>query len=125
LARLDELGYADLLEGIAEETAGAGPEQFRLRYVPSISRPKEEKNAGWTGEIGRVESLLEIPDGGGTSRLEEILETEITPEDFFCHVCGYDNTIKACQGVLEPRGFRTRKNKREDGSYDMKVESYG
>lgn len=122
---LDELAYADLLIGMEKETRDAGPGEFRLRYVPSISRPKEEANAGWTGETGRVETLMLAPPDGGRSRIEEILDADLTPEDTACFVCGYGNTVKAVMEVLEPRGFRTRKTKREDGSYDLKFESYG
>ena len=57
--------------------------------------------------------------------IEEILGESIVPEAFFCHVCGYDGTCKAGQAALEPRGFVDRRNKRGDGSYDIKIESYG
>ena len=65
------------------------------------------------------------PEGAERSRMEEIIGEAMTPENTFCHVCGYGGTVKACQAVLEPRGFRGPRNKREDGSFDMKVESYG
>lgn len=122
---LDELGYAELMTSMEEETKNAGPGEFRLRYIPTISRPNEEANAGWTGETGRVESLFQPPEDGGRSRIEEILDREITHEDFACFVCGFGNTVKAVMAVLEPLGFRTRKTRREDGSYDLKFESYG
>ena len=44
---------------------------------------------------------------------------------FAGRIRGYGNTVKAVMEVLEPQGFRTRKTKREDGSYDLKFESYG
>lgn len=122
---LDELGYAELLQGLQEETRGAGPGEFKLVYVPSISRPKEEANAGWSGATGRVESLLQPGEGEARSPIEKLLDVDLTPEHFACYVCGYDNTVKAAMAVLEPKGFRTRRNKREDGSYDLKFESYG
>ena len=93
--------------------------------MPSISRPKEEPNAGWTGEAGRAETLFVADAEGELSRMEEILGEPITPERFFVHVCGYDGTCKGVMAVLEPRGFRGFRQKREDGTFDVKVESYG
>jgi ferredoxin--NADP+ reductase len=120
-----ELAYASLLAEMEERTRGAVPGEFRLRYLPTISRPQEESNASWSGETGRVEALLQAPAPGQRSRLEEILGTALTPEDFACFACGYGDTVQAVIDALEPRGFRTRKAKREDGSYDIKSESYG
>ena len=122
---IHELGYDDVLRGLHEETKGAGEDRFRLRYVPSISRPSDVVNEGWTGETGRIETLLLPRDGSKLSRIEELLSAELTPDNFFCHVCGYDGTVKAVSAVLEPKGFRNRRNKRPDGTYDLKVESYG
>jgi ferredoxin--NADP+ reductase len=122
---VEELGYRDLFETMQRETADAGPDAFRLRYVPSISRPKEARNAGWTGEPGRAESLFAAPEGGGPSRMEELLDEPIKPERFFVHACGYDGTCKGVLAVLEPRGFRGFRQKREDGTFDIKIESYG
>ena len=108
-----------------EETREAGPGEFKLVYVPTISRPQEEANAGWSGATGRVETLLQPREGETRSPIEKRLDVDLTPEHFACYVCGYDNTVKAAMAVLEPKGFRTRRNKREDGSYDLKFESYG
>jgi ferredoxin--NADP+ reductase len=121
---LNELAYRELLLGLQEETRNAGRDAFRLRYVASISRPLAQENAGWDGETGRIEALLQ-PRDGGRSRIEEILDRDIVPEEFFCCACGYDGTVKATVEVLEPRGFRNLRQKREDGTYDMKLESYG
>ncbi|MEM7249299.1 MAG: FAD-binding oxidoreductase [Acidobacteriota bacterium] len=122
---IEELGYREELIEMDRQTADAGKDEFRLRYIASISRPKEEANAGWDGEVGRVETLIQKQDGQEQSRLEEILGEEVTRENSFCHVCGYGATCKAVEEVLKPRGFRTRREKGEDGTYDMKVESYG
>jgi ferredoxin--NADP+ reductase len=120
-----ELGYDETLRRIAEETKDAPAGSFRLRYVPSVSRPQDESNRGWSGESGRIEALL-IPDREGEpSRLERMLGREITPDQFFVHACGYDGTCKAVTAALEPRGFRSRRNKRPDGTFDLKIESYG
>jgi ferredoxin--NADP+ reductase len=120
-----ELGYDELLRTMAAETKDAPADRFRLRYVPSVSRPQDESNRGWTGESGRIESLLIPAVEGEPSKMERMLGREITPDKFFVHACGYDGTCKAVVAALEPRGFRSRRNKRPDGSFDLKIESYG
>ncbi len=47
----DELAFADQLAALA----AAHPD--RLTYVPAVSRPAEPRNAGWTGETGRLGPL--------------------------------------------------------------------
>ena len=120
-----ELGYADLLEELQASTRAAGPDEFRLTYLPTISRGTDPQNAAWTGQVGRADQVLIPPSEGVRSRLEELLGDEIVPERYFCHACGYEGTVKAAQTVLEPRGFVSRRNRRPDGSFDYKVESYG
>ena len=44
-----ELGYSDELEKVAGEVPW-------LTYVPTVSRPWEDK--GWSGETGRVDDLI-------------------------------------------------------------------
>ena len=124
-SHVHELGYDELLRSLEDETRGASESAFRLRYFPTISRPQDAHNAGWRGLCGRAESLVIPPEEGGRSRLESMLGEDITPDGWFCHACGYEGTVKAAQTVLEPRGFVSRRNRRPDGSFDLKVESYG
>lgn len=119
-----ELGYDGILRALEDETRGAAPGAFRLRYVPTISRPADPANAAWRGETGRVESLITPREGASSSRLEEIVGP-LTPEAFFCHACGYGASVRAIQAALVPKGFRTRRDRRPDGSFDLKIESYG
>ena len=119
---VSELGYADELKALAAESEG-NPD-WNLHYLPAISRPQEEENAGWEGQTGRVESFLDRDDSG-TSVLEKILGEALTPENTVFHICGFDGTIQAVLGAFEGQDFRTRKNKREDGSFEIKYESYG
>lgn len=48
----EELGYADELKALA----AAYP--ARIEYVPTVSRPTESRNQGWTGTTGRVDALF-------------------------------------------------------------------
>lgn len=123
-SHVEELGYRDVLEQVARDTRGAGEDRFRLRYVPTLSRPGDPRNAGWSGETGRAESLL-APDSTGACRLDAILGRRIVPEDFVAHACGWSGTIQGTLEALEARGFVRHRARRADGSFDLKVESYG
>lgn len=113
-----ELGY---LERLREIEASAGP--FRFRYVPSVSRPADPASEGWTGETGRVETLLRRD--GAASRLEALLGEELSPERWMAHACGFNATIEAVVSELRARGFVTRREKRADGTFDLLTEGYG
>ena len=49
----DEFGYDRELAALAAHPAA------RLRYRPAVSRPEEPRNAGWSGERGRVADRVE------------------------------------------------------------------
>lgn len=110
-----ELGYRELFEGMAK----AGD----LLYIPTISRPNEPESKNWSGHTGRVESLL-VPNGG-KSELEEALGFKVSPENSMFYICGYQGTIDGVISILQPLGFVSNRNRRKDGSFDIKIETYG
>lgn len=121
-----ELGYDATLRELERETSGdAASPCFRFRYVPAISRPADPSNAGWSGETGRVETLLAPSPADGTCRLETILGERLLPDHWFAAACGFDATVRAVTSELALRGFVERRDRRADGSFDLKVESYG
>ncbi len=111
-----ELGYRETLEKIASE-------QRNFKYIPTVSRPEHELSRDWRGNRGRVESLL--VRNGGRSVLERTIGETITPDNSFFHICGYQGTIDSVSAILSPLGFVTNRNKRKDGSFDIKIETYG
>jgi ferredoxin/flavodoxin---NADP+ reductase len=111
-----ELGYLELFEGMARENP-------HFVYLPTVSRPNDQASKGWTGHTGRVESLL-VPNGG-RSELEKALGQRIAPEKTFFHICGYQGTIDSVTAILRPLGFVSNRNRRKDGSFDIKIETYG
>lgn len=121
-----ELGYRDLFEGLAKKE---GNNNNNFIYLPTVSRPNAPGSEGWTGHVGRVETLLEQQkkDDGGSSMsdLERALGNKATPENSFFHICGYSGTIDNVISILQPLGFVSNRNKRKDGSFDIKVETYG
>jgi ferredoxin/flavodoxin---NADP+ reductase len=122
---VDELGYRDLLISLEEESLDKGRDKWNFRYRASISRPQEWFNRSWGGQKGRVESFLRPKAGKDLSPLEELVGEKVTPENTSFYICGWQGTIDGALDYLIPKGFVTERNKRKDGSYDIKFESYG
>ena len=122
---VDELSYRELLTQLEEESIDAGKDKWSFRYRASISRPQEWFNRSWDGQKGRVESFLRPKPGTDQSPLEELVNERIMPENTSFYVCGWQGTIDGALDYLVPKGFVTERNKRKDGSYEVKFESYG
>jgi ferredoxin/flavodoxin---NADP+ reductase len=84
-----ELGYRDLLEDW--EASG----EYPVTYMPTVSRPTDPRNAGWTGRTGRVESILE----------PVLDELGLTPADAVAYICGNPDMILSAEATLLGRGF--------------------
>lgn len=122
---VDELGYRDILSQMEEESLDKGKDKWNFRYRASISRPQEWFNRTWNGQKGRVESFLRPKAGKDLSPLEELVGEKVTPENTSFYICGWQGTVDGALDYLIPKGFVTERNKRKDGSYDIKFESYG
>ncbi len=73
----DELTYHQELVGLAAKHPGC------IHFVPTISRPNENRNAGWQGEKGRVNSIV-----------EKCLERFNPPKnDTMVYACGHPGMI--------------------------------
>ena len=121
---VDELSYKDLLTGLEDESVAKGKDKWNFKYRAAISRPQEWFNRSWAGQIGRVETFLR-PRGADMSPLEELIGDKITQENTIFYVCGWQGTIDGVMDFLKPKGFITEHDKREDGSFEVKYESYG
>lgn len=121
---VDELSYKDLLTGLEDESIAKGKDKWNFKYRAAISRPQEWFNRSWAGQIGRVETFLR-PRGVDMSPLEELVGEKITQENTIFYVCGWQGTIDGVMDFLKPKGFMTEHDKREDGSFEVKYESYG
>jgi ferredoxin--NADP+ reductase len=122
---VDELSYRELLTDLENESLDSGKGKWNFRYRASISRPQEWFNRSWNGQKGRVESFLRPKLGTDKSPLEDLVGESITPENTIFYVCGWQGTVDGALDYLIPKGFVTERNKRKDGSYDVKFESYG
>ena len=62
---------------------------------------------------------------GNGRALKELIGDKITKENTIFYVCGWQGTIDGVMDFLKPKGFVTEHDKREDGSFEVKYESYG
>lgn len=88
----DEFGYADELTQLAT----AHPD--RVCYLGTVSRPDENRNAGWSGCTGRVDSLVE----------DYIREAGLKPADTLVYLCGHSGMIDALTPRCRALGFEVR-----------------
>lgn len=121
---VDELSYKGLLSDLEVESEEGGRKEWNFRYRAAISRPQEWFNRGWSGQVGRVESFLR-PGEGGKSPLEKLVGEEITRDNTMFYVCGWQGTVDGVMEALKPKGFVAEQEKRGDGSFEVKYESYG
>jgi len=121
---VDELSYREVLTELENESLDKGKDKWNFKYRAAISRPQEWFNRSWGGQTGRVEKFLR-PTDGDKSPLEELVGDKITKDNTIFYVCGWQGTIDGCMDFLKPKGFVTQQEKREDGSFELKFESYG
>ncbi len=97
VSHVSDLGYREVLEGM--EVSGTYP----LRYVPSVSRPEDPRNAGWRGRTGRVEQIVgAVCDELGLERGTTI-----------AYLCGNPGMVQNVGHALQDRGFPDFLVKRE------------
>ena len=85
----DELGYRRELEAWERDPG------YRLRYVPSISRPSDPRNDGWSGKVGRAEQII----------ADLCREYGLHPEQTVVYICGNPEMILNVERILMHRGF--------------------
>ena len=84
-----ELGYRELMD----RWVSSG--EYPVTFVPTVSRPNDPANAGWTGRTGRVESILgPVLDELGLSASNSI-----------AYICGNPDMIISAEETLLGRGF--------------------
>jgi NAD(P)H-flavin reductase len=66
-----------------------------MTYVPTISRPQDPRNAGWTGYTGRAEAVI-----------RDICRAQhLKPEATVVYLCGNPEMILNVERVLMDAGF--------------------
>ena len=87
----DELVFSDRLDQWRSEG-------LELEYLPTVSRPDEPRNAGWTGEVGRAEAQL--------ARM--VSRSGFDPERTVAYICGNPSMVDACGALLRRVGLPDR-----------------
>ena len=91
----DEFAYDSELQQLSEE------HQDLVTFVPTVSRPDEEPNARWTGETGRVNTIVEA-----------YAEREgLTPEDTIVYACGHPGMIEDVKDRMIPKGYQVEEER--------------
>jgi ferredoxin--NADP+ reductase len=84
-----ELGYRAYLEGLGSDGS------YPLTYVPTISRPGDPRNQGWTGRTGRAEKVV-------AAVCEDL---GLKPAETVVYICGNPEMIINVEQELIGRGF--------------------
>ena len=72
-----------------------------ITFVPTISRPDEEPNAGWNGETGRVNNVVE----------KYAAKWGLTPADTIIYACGHPGMIEDIKDRMLPQGFEVKEER--------------
>jgi NAD(P)H-flavin reductase len=91
----DEFTYDRELASMAK----AHPET--VVFVPTVSRPKDSRNAGWKGERGRVNEVVE----------RYIEKFGLKPESTLVYACGHPGMIEDVKARLTPKGWKVREER--------------
>lgn len=93
-SRSREFGYFEEIQRIAGEFPW-------LKYVPTVSRPWEDR--GWAGEVGRVDDLIR----------KYTHLWELTPETTSAYLCGHPKMIENGSSILTRGGWAKEHIKEE------------
>ncbi len=91
---VDELAYRDELQELADMY------DF-IHFTPTVSRPNDERNAGWTGATGRVNTLVE----------DYLRDNNIDPETSIVYACGHPGMIEDVKERMARAGYRFKEER--------------
>jgi ferredoxin--NADP+ reductase len=92
---LDEFVYDKELE----EMEANHPDT--VTFIPTVSRPNESKNDGWTGAAGRANEIVE----------EQIKKLGLEPSSTLVYACGHPGMIEDVKDRLGPRSFNIKEER--------------
>jgi len=70
-------------------------------FLPTVSRPQEERNKDWEGETGRVNQIAE----------KYIEKLGLQPETTLVYACGHPGMIEDVKERLKPKGFNVKEER--------------
>ncbi len=90
---LDEFGYYEELADLAH--------RGKLSYIAAVTRPGQERNAGWTGRNGKIHELF-----------EDFLRTSPPPlHETVVYACGHPGMVKEVAKLSRSLGYRFKEEK--------------
>ena len=92
---LDEFVYDKELD----EMEASHPET--VKFIPTVSRPNESRNDGWTGASGRANQIID----------EQIEKLGLEPSSTLVYACGHPGMIEDVKERLVPRGFKVKEER--------------
>lgn len=91
----DELTYDAELGSMAKAHPGF------IKFVPTVSRPSEERNSAWEGDIGRVNAIF-----------QDYLEKFDPPmHDTLIYTCGHPGMIEDVKNKVVPQGWKFKEER--------------
>lgn len=93
---LEGASYHDEFVYDAELTELAAAHPDAVTFVPAISRPTEERNAGWQGAAGRLNNI--VGDYLGKFNLPK--------DDTLIYACGHPGMIETSREIVTADGWR-------------------
>ena len=91
--------YELAFDGELAELAASHPEC--VKFVATVSRPEDKRNAGWTGETGRVNNHVE----------RFLTEFKLPKDDTMVYTCGHPGMIADVREQVTPRGWQFKEER--------------
>ena len=91
----DELVYDEELRQMVAEHPDT------VTFIPTVSRPTESRNNGWTGPSGRANEIVE----------EQIEKLGLEPSSTLVYACGHPGMIEDVKERLAPKGFNVKEER--------------
>ncbi|MBI4307054.1 MAG: hypothetical protein HY678_12110, partial [Chloroflexi bacterium] len=92
---IKELGYREELERLAKMHTDF------IQFVPTVSRPQDPQNAGWTGQTGRVNNILD----------EYLAKFGVGKAETMIYACGHPQMIEDVKARFIPLGWKVKEER--------------
>jgi ferredoxin--NADP+ reductase len=93
----DEFTYLDELTALAKQHPNC------ITYLPTVSRPQEQRNASWKGATGRVNAIAE--EWAATWGLDGVKEQTLV------YACGHPGMIEDVKARFTPQGWKVQEER--------------
>lgn len=70
-------------------------------YIPTVSRPLEERNKGWCGQTGRVNLIVG----------DYLQRWKLSPQDTLIYACGHPGMIEDVKTRFTPQGWKVKEER--------------